>query len=188
MIRVDGKVVYNVDGIFFATQNACTHQQGPLNEGTLEDCIVECPWHGSRFDVRTGEVVQGPAKEPLRTYRVIIDGPVGRVEEQPILAAEAATMNDNEFKISDVPPGSALLVDNVAVFNVDGKFCATQAECTHKQGPLDEGELDGEIVTCPYHGAQFNVCSGQVLRGPAEKDVKTYRVEVNGEIGRVIVD
>lgn len=94
-------------------------------------------------------------------------------------------MNDNEFAVNDIPPGSALLVGNVAVFNVDGKFYATQDECTHKQGPLSDGELDGEVVTCPYHGAQFNVCTGKVLRGPAEKDLTTYRVVVDGAIGRV---
>jgi nitrite reductase/ring-hydroxylating ferredoxin subunit len=97
-------------------------------------------------------------------------------------------MNDNEFAVSDVPPGSALLVGNVAVFNVDGKFYATADECTHKQGPLSDGELDGEVVTCPYHGAQFNVCTGKVLLGPATTDVPTFRVVIDGEIGRVLID
>jgi len=188
MTLVGEVAVYNVDGTFYATQNACTHKQGPLNEGTLDGNVVECPWHGSKFNVCTGQVVLGPAKEALKTYRVIIDGPLGRVEEQTTISPEAAAMSDNEFAISDVPPGSAMLVGNVAVFNVDGQFYATQDECTHKQGPLSDGELDGEVVTCPYHGAQFNVCTGKVLRGPAEKDVQTYRVEVNGEIGRVILD
>jgi nitrite reductase/ring-hydroxylating ferredoxin subunit len=97
-------------------------------------------------------------------------------------------MQDNEFNISDVPPGSALLVGNVAVFNVDGSFYATQDECTHKKGPLSEGELDGSMVTCPYHGAQFNVCTGAVLRGPAQEALKTFRVTVDGGIGRVEAD
>jgi nitrite reductase/ring-hydroxylating ferredoxin subunit len=100
-------------------------------------------------------------------------------------------MEDNEFNISEVPPGSALLVEaggeSIAVFNVGGVFYATQAECTHKRGPLDEGELDGSIVTCPYHGAQYDVSTGQVLRGPAEKSLRTFRVEVDGAIGRVQV-
>jgi nitrite reductase/ring-hydroxylating ferredoxin subunit len=94
-------------------------------------------------------------------------------------------MADNEFRISDVSPGSALRVGDVAVFNVDGTFCATQARCTHRQGPLSEGKLDGSTVTCPWHGAQFNVCTGAVLRGPAQDPLKTYRVVVDGEIGRV---
>ena len=98
---------------------------------------------------------------------------------------QTATLKDNEFRIDTVPLGSALLVGGVAVFNVAGSFCATQAKCTHKQGPLNEGKLDGSTVTCPWHGSQFNVCTGAVLRGPAADPLKTYRVIVEGEIGRV---
>ena len=94
-------------------------------------------------------------------------------------------MADNEFRISEVPPGSARLVGDVAVFNVGGTFYATQARCTHKQGPLSEGKLEGSTVTCPWHGAQFNVCTGAVLRGPAKDALHTCRVTVQGEIGRV---
>jgi nitrite reductase/ring-hydroxylating ferredoxin subunit len=90
-----------------------------------------------------------------------------------------------QFRISEVPSGSALLVGNVAVFNVSGKFCAIQATCTHREGPLNEGKLDGSTVTCPWHGSQFNVCTGAVLRGPAKDALKTYRVIVEGEIGRI---
>ena len=94
-------------------------------------------------------------------------------------------LTEDQFRINEVPPGSALLVGNVAVFNIAGSFCATQAKCTHKQGPLSEGKLDGSTVTCPWHGSQFNVCTGAVLRGPAADPLKTYRVIVEGEIGRV---
>jgi nitrite reductase/ring-hydroxylating ferredoxin subunit len=94
-------------------------------------------------------------------------------------------MADNEFRISEVPPGSARLVGDAAVFNVDGAFCATQAKCPHRQGPLNEGKLEGSTVTCPWHGSQFNVCSGAVLRGPAQVPLQTYRVTVEGEVGRV---
>src|SRR5262245_29592135 len=95
-----------------------------------------------------------------------------------------ATIN-YELRISEVPPGSALLVGDVAVFNVGGSFCAAQDKCTHRQGPLSQGKLDGSSVTCPYHGAQFNVCTGAVLRGPARDSLKTYRVIVDGAIGRI---
>jgi nitrite reductase/ring-hydroxylating ferredoxin subunit len=78
-----------------------------------------------------------------------------------------------------------LLVDDCAVFNIEGGFCATQARCTHRQGPLSEGTLDGSTVTCPLHGAQFNVWTGAVLHGPARDPLKTYRVTVEGDIGRV---
>ncbi|MGH9967155.1 MAG: Rieske (2Fe-2S) protein [Pyrinomonadaceae bacterium] len=78
-----------------------------------------------------------------------------------------------------------MLVGEAAVFNVGGSFCATQAKCTHRQGPLSKGKLDGSTVTCPLHGSQFNVCTGEVLRGPAKDRLKTYRVIVDGDIGRI---
>jgi len=98
-----------------------------------------------------------------------------------------APLKENEFRIGEVPPGSVLLVGDVAVFSVEGGFCATQARCTHRQGPLNEGTLDGSTVTCPLHGAQFNVWTGAVLRGPARDPLKTYRVTVEGDVGRVDV-
>ena len=98
---------------------------------------------------------------------------------------KSAGLTENEFRIDGVPSGSILLVGNVAVFNVAGNFCATQATCTHKEGPLNEGKFDGSTVTCPWHGSQFNVCTGAVLRGPARDPLKTYRVIVEGEIGRL---
>jgi uncharacterized protein YbjT (DUF2867 family)/nitrite reductase/ring-hydroxylating ferredoxin subunit len=100
---------------------------------------------------------------------------------------ERAPLKENEFRISEVPPGSVLLVGDVAVFNVEGGFCATQAMCTHRQGPLSEGAIDGTTVTCPLHGAQFNVWTGAVLRGPAKDPLKTYAVTIEGDVGRVEV-
>jgi nitrite reductase/ring-hydroxylating ferredoxin subunit len=97
----------------------------------------------------------------------------------------SGTLNDNEFHVSAVPPGSAALVGDAVVFNVDGNFCATQAKCTHSGGPLSQGALDGSTVTCPWHGSQFNVCSGAVLRGPATVALMTYEVTVEGDVGRV---
>src|SRR5262249_36139877 len=118
-------------------------------------------------------------------------GPTENQGDQPAAAARAgskpAPLAEGEFRVSEVPPGSVLLVGEVAVFNVDGGFCATQALCTHRQGPLSEGTVDGTTVTCPLHGAQFNVWTGAVLRGPARDPLKTYRVTVDGEIGRVEV-
>ena len=98
---------------------------------------------------------------------------------------EPPTLDPNEFQVADVPPGSAALVGDAVVFNVDGNFCATQATCTHRGGPLGQGKLDGSTVTCPLHGSQFNVCFGDVLRGPAIEPLMTYRVVVDGDVGRV---
>jgi nitrite reductase/ring-hydroxylating ferredoxin subunit len=113
----------------------------------------------------------------------------GVADQQPSTAVAApsgsAAPKENEFRVSQVPPGSALLLGPVAVFNVGGKLCATQADCTHRGGPLSEGALDGFVVTCPRHGAQFDVCTGAVLRGPARQPLQTYRVVVEGDVGRV---
>jgi uncharacterized protein YbjT (DUF2867 family)/nitrite reductase/ring-hydroxylating ferredoxin subunit len=117
--------------------------------------------------------------------------PVQDSNLQTAVAAGAGTarapLKENEFRLSEVPAGSVLLVGDCAVFNIEGGFCATQASCTHRQGPLSEGSIDGSTVTCPLHGAQFNIWTGAVLRGPAKDPLKTYRVTVDGEIGRVAV-
>ena len=75
-VTVDGQdvVLANVDGKYFAIGDVCTHQEGPLDAGTLDSYEVECPWHGSRFDLRTGTVKEGPAGNPEPTYEVRIDG------------------------------------------------------------------------------------------------------------------
>jgi nitrite reductase/ring-hydroxylating ferredoxin subunit/hemoglobin-like flavoprotein len=71
--------VYNVGGSYYATEDACTHVGGPLSEGKLDGDTVICPWHASCFDVTNGQVLQGPAKKPLRCYQVTASGDVGRV-------------------------------------------------------------------------------------------------------------
>jgi glycine betaine catabolism B len=65
-VQVDGEniCVVNIEGKYYAISNICTHEGGPLADGTLEGFEVECPWHGSKFDVRTGEVMSPPASEP----------------------------------------------------------------------------------------------------------------------------
>jgi nitrite reductase/ring-hydroxylating ferredoxin subunit len=94
-------------------------------------------------------------------------------------------LNNNQFGVNEAPSGSALLVGDTAVFAVAGNLCAPQAKCPPKQGPLNEGALDGSTVTCPWHGSQFNVCTGAVLRGPAVDPLRTYRITVEGEFGVV---
>ncbi len=65
----------------------------------------------------------------------------------------------------------------IAVANVDGEFHACSNTCPHAEGPLGEGELDGNILTCPYHGWQFDVTSGACVTSP-DDPVPTYPVEV----------
>ncbi len=66
--------VFNVDGSFYAIDDVCTHDGGPLAEGELLGCEVECPRHGARFDVRTGKAMSFPAFEPVTTHRVDVRG------------------------------------------------------------------------------------------------------------------
>ena len=84
----------------------------------------------------------------------------------------------------EIPDGQAKLVEvdgnEIAVFNVDGSFHAIDNSCTHVGGPLCEGEISGAEVTCPWHGAVFDVTSGQVLGPPAGSDVNRYNVRVSG--------
>ena len=67
-------VIANVNGEVFAFGGECTHVGGPLGEGTLADEIVECPWHGGRFNVRSGAVVGPPPQAAVPTYAVRVEG------------------------------------------------------------------------------------------------------------------
>jgi len=84
----------------------------------------------------------------------------------------------------EIAPGQAKLVEvggsEIALFNVGGSFHAIDNTCTHVGGPLCEGEIDGVEVTCPWHGAVFDVTTGRVLGPPAAESVTRYNVRVNG--------
>ena len=84
----------------------------------------------------------------------------------------------------DIPPNQGKLVEvqgnKIALFNLEGKYYAIDNTCTHRGGPLCEGELQGDEVTCPWHGAKFKVTSGDVLSPPAPQGVKCFLVRVTG--------
>ena len=69
---------------------------------------------------------------------------------------------------------------SLAVFEVDGSYCAIENSCPHAGGPLSEGALIDEVVTCPWHGSRFNVKTGAVLFPPATRGVKTFPVRITG--------
>ena len=87
-------------------------------------------------------------------------------------------------KTSDVPPGTVrvFVVDghDMAVANVDGQFYAFADVCTHDDGPVAEGELDGCVIECPRHGARFDITTGQVLSMPAVIPLPVYDLKVEG--------
>ena len=67
--------VYKAEGEFYATQDLCTHERAYLSDGVVVDCVVECPFHQGRFDVKTGEALGAPVIIPLQTYPVrVVDG------------------------------------------------------------------------------------------------------------------
>jgi nitrite reductase/ring-hydroxylating ferredoxin subunit len=89
---------------------------------------------------------------------------------------------------SDIPVGQGRMFElngkHVAVFNVDGQFHAIDNVCLHQGGPLAEGELDGCVVTCPWHGWTYDVTSGQ---SPDDPDTRVQRFDVKIEGSDVLV-
>jgi nitrite reductase/ring-hydroxylating ferredoxin subunit/uncharacterized membrane protein len=93
----------------------------------------------------------------VRVNRTAFESP--EHEWQAVLAEEAL---DAELKRVEID-GEAALLTRAA----DGRICAIAARCSHLGGPLDEGRREGDTVTCPWHGSRFDLCSGDVLAGPA---------------------
>ncbi len=87
-------------------------------------------------------------------------------------------------QVSDLAPGEKMLVEyddeDVGLFNIDGEFYAISDICTHDDGPLVEGRLDGDCVICPRHGARFNVKTGEQTM-PAFSPVPLFEVKLNGD-------
>ena len=93
--------------------------------------------------------------------------------------------------VSDLKPGENKVVEvngeQVALFNVDGEFFAISNTCAHRGGPLGEGYLEGDVVTCPWHGWRFNVKTGNNAIMPNMK-VQNYQVKVEGNDVLVSLD
>ena len=91
---------------------------------------------------------------------------------------------------SDVEPGHGIVAEvngkTLAVFNVDGAFHAIDNTCVHRGGPLGEGDLEGSVVTCPWHGWQYDVSTGACVANPSAK-VAVYQVQVDGTDVNVLI-
>jgi len=91
-------------------------------------------------------------------------------------------------RADEVPPGTGRVVmasgRALALFNVDGTFYALDNTCLHRGGPVGEGDLDGVVVTCPWHGFQYDVTTGRNVFDP-EVGLETFAVRV--EDGDVLV-
>jgi len=92
-------------------------------------------------------------------------------------------------KAGELVPGTMRRVylrgRRILLANVAGRICAVDDTCTHEEASLSTGVLRGELVKCPLHGSRFNVCTGKALEEPAEEDLRTYPVRLEGE--RILV-
>lgn len=207
--------VFLVDGQWHALHNSCLHRGGPVCAGPLEDGVLTCPWHGYQYRLDSGALLLDPdARLPRYRVElrgeavyvhvpVLVRDPVAIDLDSLFAAADAApaagqaaadqpvadALPPNAFRVADVPPGHSALVHvagvRVAVFNVGGQFYATQDACTHADGPLSAGPLQGTTVVCPWHASCFDVTTGAVRQGPAQRALRTWRVTVAAGIGRV---
>ncbi|MFH1417563.1 MAG: non-heme iron oxygenase ferredoxin subunit [Planctomycetota bacterium] len=91
---------------------------------------------------------------------------------------------------NDVPAGSRVRVDvegrTLVLFNIDGKYYAIDDACPHNDASLAEGDLEGNVITCPWHAAQFDVTTGEAMSPPAPGNVASYKVHVDG--GDISID
>ena len=117
-------------------------------------------------------------------------------EEPPTLAAEPAlppTGADSAYvevaRAEEVPPGTATTVEvdghTLALVNAEGTFCALENACPHAGASLGEGKVDGWSLECPLHAATFDVRSGEVLGGPADRAARTYAAKVEDGVVKV---
>lgn len=87
-------------------------------------------------------------------------------------------------EVSELAPGTGKEVDvsgqQIALFNIDGTYYAIGNACTHRGGSLSEGKVEGTRVTCPLHGAEFEVTTGKNLTPPAPREVPSYKVRIEG--------
>lgn len=90
IVYLDGKQValFNVDGKLYALSNRCTHARGPLSEGEIDtgDCTVTCPWHYAKFDLNSGQVVDGIASAPVEAYQVDVRDGVIWIGTKPVIS------------------------------------------------------------------------------------------------------
>jgi len=89
--------------------------------------------------------------------------------------------------LEELPPGERLFVEidrqQIVIFNLGGQLYAIEDVCSHDDGPVGEGTLEGTTVVCPRHGARFDIRSGQALALPAVRDIPAYPVRVvDGQI------
>ena len=123
----------------------------------------------------------------------VLDGLGAPGDAQPAGAGQRGGEGDGAWlpvaQLAAVPEGGAATVyfggEQVALFHLGGRIYAIGNRCSHANGPLAEGQVEGTTVTCPWHGSQFDLRTGQALQGPAQGRVPAYQVRV--EDGTVLL-
>lgn len=159
MLKVEffGKSILltNVHDKLYAIDAVCSHEGGPLEEGILDGYEVECPWHGSRFDIRTGEVRSPPADTPQLAYEAKIDDDRIMIRKNPKLEEQQARTK------KEVPLLELILFEKNKVEGTDiisFKFCNKQVE--RRDNDNDNGSLN-------YTAGQFAYFDiGEVYNDP----------------------
>jgi nitrite reductase/ring-hydroxylating ferredoxin subunit len=150
---------------------------GPVCTDTLEGDTLTCPWHGFQYNL-TDEPLLVDDSAHLDSYHVQMrDEEIHLFVPDRAPLAELHKLQENEFRASEVTAGQIKLArvdeENVAVFNVGGAYFATQEARTHQGGPLSEGTLEGNCITCPILGSRFDVTTGAIARGLVTEPLKT---------------
>ena len=139
-VEVDGQsiLIANVNGKYYAIGSICTHEGGPLADGTIHNYEVECPWHGSKFDVRTGEVTSLPATEPEPSYEI-------KVESNQILVKKQGSRKTPEIELT--------LLEKIKSEGTD----VMSFKFSKKQGEQKKGEEDSQNIKeiLDYKAGQF---------------------------------
>jgi ferredoxin-NADP reductase/nitrite reductase/ring-hydroxylating ferredoxin subunit len=137
-VQVDGESVCiaNIGGKFYAIGSICTHEGGPLADGTLDGYEVECPWHNSKFDLRTGEVTSPPANEPEPVYDVKIEGNNILIKPQD--------KNKSQSSLSEIELLEKIKVDGTDVMSF--KFSKQSNELGASQETVLSGYTAGQFA------------------------------------------
>ncbi len=84
--------------------------------------------------------------------------------------------------LENVPPGTIKQFtaneQEILIINTNNQIYCLEARCTHAGAPLSEGTLNQNTLTCPWHGSQFNITNGEVIKGPAEKNLQTFQTTI----------
>ncbi len=146
-VELDGQkiIIVKIEEKYYAIGSVCTHEGGPLVDGTLSDYEVECPWHGSKFDVRTGEVTSPPASEPEPSYEIKVDGNQILIKKQ---AKGNSSSSTSEFELT--------LLEKIKVDGTDVmSFKFSKQNEQGQEGGGGEKERESNNTSLNYKAGQF---------------------------------